>query len=153
MDANLKQKLNDDMRQSMRDRNEVKTSTLRLLLSAIKYAEIKPDRQVTLSDADILGVIAKEIKQREDSIEAYKAGNRQDLVDRESAEMSILKAYMPQQMTRDEILAEAKQMIAEVGAKGPSDKGKVMGKLVAKLKGKADGKAINDIVTDLLSRM
>jgi uncharacterized protein len=153
MDANLKQKLNDDLRQSMRDRNEVKTSTLRLLLSAIKYAEIKPDRQVTLSDADILGVIAKEIKQREDSIEAFKAGNRQDLVDREAAEMAILKTYMPQQMTRDEILAEAKQMIAEAGAKGPSDKGKVMGKLVAKLKGKADGKAINDIVTDLLSKM
>jgi uncharacterized protein len=153
VEANLKQKLNDDLRQSMRDRNEVKTSTLRLLLSAIKYAEIKPDRQVVLTDADILGVIAKEIKQREDSIEAYKAGHRQDLVDRESAEMVILKTYMPQQLTREEVTAEAKQMITELGAKGPGDKGKVMGKLVAKLKGKADGKIINDVVTDLLSKM
>ncbi len=153
MEGNLKQKLNDDLRQSMRDRNELKTSTLRLLLSAIKYAEIKPDRQVTLTDPEILGVIAKEIKQREDSIAAYKAGNRQDLVDKESAEMAILKTYMPQQLSHDEIEAEAKQMIAEVGAKGPSDKGKVMGKLVAKLKGKADGKVINDVVTDLLSKM
>jgi uncharacterized protein len=153
MEANLKQKLNDDLRQSMRDRNELKTSTLRLLLSAIKYAEIKPDRQIVLTDPDILGVIAKEIKQREDSIAAFKAGNRMDLADKEAAEMAILKAYMPQQMTREEIVAEARQMIAEVGAKGPGDKGKVMGKLVAKLKGKADGKVINDVVTEILSQM
>jgi uncharacterized protein len=153
MEANLKQKLNDDLRQSMRERNEIKTSTLRLLLSAIKYAEIKPDRQITLTDTDILGVIAKEIKQRDESITAYKAGNRQDLVDRETAELDILKTYMPQQLTRDEVVAEARGMIAEMGAKGPSDKGKVMGKLVAKLKGKADGKVINDVVTDLLSKM
>jgi uncharacterized protein YqeY len=153
MEPILKQKLNDDLRQSMRDKAELKTSTLRLLLSAIKYAEIKPDRQVTLTDPEILGVIAKEIKQREDSVAAYKAGNRQDLVDKESAEMAILKAYMPQQLTSEEITAEAKKTIAEVGAKSLSDKGKVMGKLVAQLKGRADGKAINDIVTQLLGSL
>ena len=153
MEANLKQKLNDDLRQSMRDKSEIRTSTLRLLLSAIKYAEIKPDRQVTLTDGDILGVIAKEIKQREDSIAAYKQGNRQDLVDREATEMAILKAYMPPQLTSDDVTAEARQMITEVGAKGPSDKGKVMSRLVAKLKGKAEGKVINDVVTELLSKM
>jgi uncharacterized protein len=153
MDTNLKQKLNDDLRQSMRDRTVLRTSTLRMLLSAIKYAEIKPDKQITLTEGDILGVIAKEIKQREESIIAFKAGNRQDLVDKESAEMAILKAYMPQQLSRDEIESEARQMIAEVSAKGPSDKGKVMSRLVAKLKGKADGKMINDIVTDFLSKM
>lgn len=153
MEANLKQKLNDDLRQSMRDRNELKTSTLRMLLSAIKYAEIKPDKQITLTDGDILGVIAKEIKQRDESIAAFKAGNRQDLADKEAAEKAFLQAYMPQQLTHDEVVAEAQKMIAEVGAKGPSDKGKVMGKLVAKLKGKADGKMINDTVTDLLSKM
>ncbi len=107
-------------------------------------------KQISMSDADILGVIAKEIKQREDSMTAYKAGNRQDLVDKESAEMVILKAYMPQQMSREDIVSEVKAVIAEVGAKGPSDKGKVMGKLVAKLKGKADGKIINDVVTEML---
>ena len=166
MEGNLKQKLSDDLKQSMRERNELKTSTLRLLISAIKYAELKKQdvefnkqpnltdlKQFTLTDADILGVIAKEIKQREESIEAFKKGNRQDLVDKESAEMMILKSYMPQQLTHDEIVAEAKQTIAEVGAKGPADKGKVMGKLVARLKGKADGKAINDVVTELLSKM
>jgi uncharacterized protein len=165
METNLMQKLNDDLKQSMRDKTELRTSTIRLLISAVRYAEMKkqdaefnknPDadlKKITMTDADILGVIAKEIKQREDSIAAYKAGNRQDLVDKESEEMAILKAYMPQQMSREEITAEAKAVIAEVSAKGPGDKGKVMGKLVAKLKGKADGKDINDIVTQLLSSM
>ncbi len=162
MDASLLLKLNEDLKQSMRDKTELKTSTIRLLISAIRYAEMKkqdaefnkhPDadlKQISMSDADILGVIAKEIKQREDSMTAYKAGNRQDLVDKESAEMVILKAYMPQQMSREDIVSEVKAVIAEVGAKGPSDKGKVMGKLVAKLKGKADGKIINDVVTEML---
>jgi uncharacterized protein len=164
--AELIQKLNDDLKQSMRERNEIKTSTLRLLLSAIKYAELKkqdaefnkrPDvtdlKGITLTDADVLGVIAKEIKQREDSIEAYKQGHRQDLVDRESAEMFILKAYLPQQLSREEIVIEVKQVITEVGARGPADKGKVMPKLMAKLKGKADGKEINNVVTELLNNL
>jgi uncharacterized protein len=165
MDASLLQKLNDDLKESIREKNELKTSTIRLLISAIKYTEMKKQdtefnrnpnadlKQIKMTDADILGVIAKEIKQREDSITAYAAGHRQDLVDKETKEMNILKTYLPKQMTQDEIVAEAKQMIAEVGAKGPSDKGKVMGRLIAKLKGKADGKVINDIVTDLLSKI
>jgi uncharacterized protein len=162
---NILQKLNDDLRQSIREKNELKTSTIRLLISAIKYAEMKKQdtefnknpnadlKQIKMTDADILWVIAKEIKQREESIAAYSAGHRQDLVDKETGEMNILKTYQPQQMTRDEIAIEAKQMIAEVGAKGPNDKGKVMGKLVAKLRGKADGKVINDVVTDFLSKI
>jgi uncharacterized protein len=165
MEAAMMVKLNEDLKQSMRDKTELRTSTIRLLISAIRYAEMKkqdaefnkhPDadlKQITMSDADILGVVAKEIKQREDSIEAYKAGHRQDLVDKETAEMNILKTYMPAQMSQAEVVEEAKKAIAEAGAKGPSDKGKVMGKLVAKLKGKADGKLINDTVTELLSKM
>lgn len=165
MEAAMMLKLNEDLKQSMRDKTELRTSTIRMLISAIRYAEMKkqdaefnkhPDadlKLITLSDADILGVVAKEIKQREDSIEAYKAGHRQDLVDKESAEMAVLKTYMPQQMSQADVVEEAKKAIAEAGAKGPSDKGKVMGKLVAKLKGKADGKLINDAVTDLLSKM
>jgi uncharacterized protein len=165
MDANLLIKLNEDLKQSMRDKTDLRTSTIRLLISAIRYAQMKRQdaefnknpnsdlTQITMNDSDILGVITKEIKQREDSIAAYKAGNRQDLVDKETAEMMILKAYMPQQMNKEEIAAEALAMIAEVGAKGPGDKGKVMGKIVAKLKGKADGKIINDTVTELLGKM
>lgn len=165
MEAAMMQKLNEDLKQSMRDKTELRTSTIRLLISATRYAEMKkqdaefnkhPDadlKLITMSDSDILGVIAKEIKQREDSITAYKAGNRQDLVDKEAAEMAILKTYMPAQMSQEEVIAEAKAIISEVGAKGPSDKGKVMGKLVAKLKGRADGQMINGVVTDLLSKM
>jgi uncharacterized protein YqeY len=165
MEASLMLKLNEDLKQSMREKNELKTSTIRMLMSAVRYTQMKkqdlefnkhPDAdltQITMSDADILGVVAKEIKQREDSIEAYKAGNRQDLVDKETTEMHILQSYMPQQMTREEIVAEAKKVIADVGAKSPTDKGKVMGKLVAQLKGKADGKIINEIVTDILGKM
>jgi uncharacterized protein YqeY len=165
MESAILVKLNDDLKQSLRDKDALKTSTIRLLISSIRYAEMKKQdaefnkkadadlKQVTLTDPEILGVIAKEVKQREDSIEAFKQGHRQDLVDKESAEMAILKTYLPQQLTRDEIVAEAKKTIAELGAKGPSDKGKVMGKMVAKLKGKADGKDINTIVTDLLSSM
>ena len=149
MEAALKQKLNDDMKQALRSGDKVKLSTIRLLLSAVKYTEIA--RQTALTDADILGVITKEVKQRQESILAFKQGNRPDLVAKEEAEMAILVAYLPQQMTRDEIIAEARRVIAEVGAKGIGDKGKVMPKIIAELKGKADGREINNIVTELLS--
>jgi len=149
MEPVLKQKLNDDMKQALRSGDKVKLSTIRLLLSAVKYTEIA--RQTALADADVLGVIAKEVKQRQESILAFKQGNRPDLVAKEEAEMAILVAYLPQQMTRDEIIAEARRVIAEVGAKGIGDKGKVMPKIIAQLKGKADGREINNIVTELLS--
>ena len=153
MESNLKQKLNDDLKQSLRDRDVNKTSTIRLLLSAIQYVEVKGDKPVTLTDPEILGVIAKEIKQRNESIEAFTKGNRMDLADKEKAELAVLKAYMPPQLTHEEIIAEAKKVIAEVGAKGMNDRGKVMGKLSASLKGKAEGKEINEVVTEILSSM
>jgi uncharacterized protein len=106
--------------------------------------------QVKLSDGDILGIISKEAKQREESIAAYKAGNRPDLVAQEEAELAIIKTYLPQQATRDDIAAIVKQVIAEVGAQGPRDKGKVMPKVIAQLKGRADGREINEVVTELL---
>lgn len=145
----LKQKLNDDLRQAMRAGDKVRVSTLRLLLSAIKYAEIA--RQAVLTEGDILGVIAKEVKQRQESIEAFKKGNRPELVAKEEAELAILQGYLPQQLTREEIIAEARRVIAEVGANGIGDKGKVMPQIIAQLKGMADGREINAIVTELLS--
>jgi uncharacterized protein YqeY len=147
--AELKQKLNDDLRQALREGNKPKVSAIRLLLSAIKNAEIA--RIGTLEEADIFGVIAKEVRQRQESIEAFKKGNRADLVSQEEAEMAVLQSYLPKQMGRDEIIAEARKIIAEVGATGPGDKGKVMPKLIAALKGKADGREINAVVTELLS--
>lgn len=149
MEANLKEKLEADLWQSMKDRDNVRRSTLRLLLAAVKNAEIA--KRGSLDNPDILGVVAKEIKQRNESIEAFKLGARPDLVAREEAELAILKEYLPRQLSRDEIIAEARQVIEEAGAQGPRDKGKVMPIIMARLKGKADGREINEIVTGLLT--
>ena len=122
---------------------------VRLVLAAVKNAEIA--KQATLEDSDILGVIAKEARQRQESIEAFKEGNRQDLVTQEEGELAILQEYLPQQMSHEEVVEAARKVIEEVGAEGPRDKGKVMPKLIAELKGKADGREINAAVTELLS--
>jgi len=147
-ETSLKQKLADDLKQALRQGEKVRLSVIRLVIAAINNAEIA--RQATLNDADIYGVIAKEIRQRKESIDAFKLGNRPDLVTQEEAELAILQQYLPQQVTRDEIIAEARRVIGEVGAKGLSDKGKVMPRLIAQLKGKADGREINAVVTELL---
>ncbi len=145
----LKQKLMDDLKQAMRSRDKLRLSVIRLVMSAVKNTEIA--RRADLSDTDILGVIAKEARQRQESIEAFKEGNRHDLVAREEAELAILQEYLPEQMTREEIIAAARRVIEEVGAQGPGDKGKVMPKIIAQLKGRADGREINAVVTELLS--
>jgi len=150
MEAVLKQKLMGDLKQAMKGGDKVKCSVIRLVMAAIKNAEIA--RQADLEDGDILGIIAKEVRQRRESIEAFKQGNRPDLVTQEEAELAILQGYLPQQMTREEIIAEARRIIEEVGAQEPADKGKVMPKLIAQLKGKADGREINTVVTELLSQ-
>ncbi|MFC1915930.1 GatB/YqeY domain-containing protein [Chloroflexota bacterium] len=147
-EVKLKQKLTDDLRQAMRSGDTVKRSALRLLMAAIGNAEIA--RQAALEDADILGIIAKEVRQRHESIEAFKQGNRQDLVAQEEAALAAIQEYLPQQMTREEIAEAARRVIAEVGAEGPGDKGKVMPKLIPQLKGRADGREINAVVSELL---
>ena len=148
-ETNLKQKLTDDLKQAMRSRDAIRRSAIRLLMAAINNAEIA--RQATLEDADILGIIAKEVRQRHESIEAFKQGNRPDLVAQEEAELAVLQQYLPPQMTREEIAEAARRVIAEVGAEGPSDKGKVMPKLIPQLKGRADGREINAVVSELLA--
>jgi len=135
----------------MRARDELKTSVLRLLLSAVNYAEIA--QQKKLDDGGILQVIQKEIKQRRESIEAFEKGNRPELAAKEKAEMAMLQAYVPAQMSRDEIVTVVQQVLAEVGAKGPGDKGKVMQKLMPQVRGKADGNEVNAIVTELLGKL
>ncbi len=140
----------DDLKQALKGGDKVRSSVIRLVMAANKNAEIA--RQATSSDADTLGVIAKQVRQRQESIEAFKLGNRQDLVAQEEAEMAVLNEYLPRQMPREEIIAEARGVIAEVGAVGLSDKGKVMSQLIAQLKGRADGREINAVVTELLSQ-
>lgn len=145
----LKQKLTDDLKRAMKGGDRVRSSAIRLTMAAIKNTEIA--RQADLSDADILGIIAKQVKQRQESIASFKQGNRPDLVAQEEAEMAVLNDYLPQQMSREEIIAAAHRVIAEVGAAGLGDKGRVMPKLIAQLKGRADGREINEVVTELLS--
>ena len=133
----------------MKAGDKVKRSAIRLALAAIKNAEIA--RQAALEEGDILGIIAKEMRQRQESIEAFKQGNRPELVAQEEAELAVLKEYLPPQMSREEIIDAARKIITEVGAQGPRDKGKVMPKLIAQLKGRADGREINAAVTELLA--
>jgi len=147
----LQDKLNTDLRTAMRAKDELRMLILRSLLSSMNYAEIA--KQKKLDDGGVIEVIAREIKQRKESIEAYEKGNRPDLVKNEKAEMAILQEYMPAQMGRDEIIALVQQVISEVEPKGPGDKGKVMQKLMPQVKGKADGGEVNNIVTDLLSKL
>jgi hypothetical protein len=119
------------------------------LLADIKNTEIA--RQQTLDDAGILGVMAKEVRQRQESIDAFKAGHRPDLVAKEEAELAVIRSYLPQPATHEEIVQAAERIIGEVGAKGPGDKGKVMPKVIAELRGKASGQEVNAVVTELLS--
>ena len=145
----LQEKLMDDLKAAMKGRDRLRQLVIQLVRAGIKNAEIA--QQKTLDDAGVLGVIAKEAKQRRESIAAFKKGNRPDLVAKEEAELAILLEYLPQQISREEIIAVACQVIKEVGAQGPGDKGKVMQKLMPQLKGKAEGSAINEIVIGLLS--
>lgn len=114
----------------------------------IDTAEIA--RQAQLGEADVLAVVAKQAKQREESIAAFKQGNRADLVAKEEAELAILKPYLPAGATRDEIMTAARKVIAETGAQGQRDKGKVMPKLIAQFKNRAEGRDINEVVSELL---
>jgi hypothetical protein len=149
MKVALRQKLSDNLKQAMKGGDKIRRSVIRSVIAAIKNTEIA--RQADLDDTDILGIIAKEARQRRESIEAFKLGNRQDLVAQEEVELAILNEYLPQPMTREEIIVAARQVIEGIGAQGPGDKGKVMPQLIAQLKGSADGREINAVVTELLT--
>jgi len=145
----LKDSIQEALRGALKRQQKVEVSTLRLVLSEIKNAEIA--QQKPADDNKVLDVIAREVKRRRESIEAFKKGNRSDLVAQEEAELAVLMSYLPEQMSRAEIMAAARQAVDAVGAKGPSDKGRVMGQLMPQLKGKADGKEVSEIVSELLA--
>lgn len=146
----LKEQLAHDLTDAMRASDEVRKSTLRMLMTAINSAEVAGSERKTLSDEQVMQVIAKQVKQRRESIEEFGKAGRQDLVDKESAELKVLQAYMPEQLGRDAIAAEVKQAMEETGASGPADKGKLMKVLMPRLSGKAEGRDINAVVTELL---
>jgi hypothetical protein len=148
----LKQKLKEELRQSMLVRNELKTSVLRMLLSAINYYEIqKGGAGYEATDEDVLAVTQKEAKQRRDSIEEFKKAQRQELVDKETKELEMLQAYLPQQMSKEEIKSHVLEAINQTGAKSIAEMGKIMGALMPKVKGKADGGLVSKIVRESLS--
>jgi len=149
-EANLQIKITEDIKLAMKSGDTVKRDTLRMLLSSVKNAANA--KLAPLDESEVVAVVAKDVKRHLESIEAYEKGNRPDLVAKEKAEMVILQAYMPAQISREEITAVVKEIIAAVGAKGPGDKGKVMQQVMPKLKGKAEGKDINEVVMQLLSQ-
>ena len=146
---NLKDKLTEDLKQAIRQGDEPGRATVRLLMAAIKNAEIEKRRE--LEEGELLAVVAKEIKQRRESIAQFEEGHRQDLADREKAELEILAAYLPEQMSREEIETKARQIIEEVGATSPAQTGQVMSRLMPLVQGKADGKLVNQVVKELLA--
>jgi uncharacterized protein len=132
----LKERITEDMKAAMRARDSERLGTIRLLTAAMKQKEV--DERVELDDAAVIGIVDKMLKQRKDSIEAFEKAGRQDLADKEKAEVTVLQAYLPARLSADEIAAEVKEIVAQLGAKGPGDMGKVMGAAKAKLAGKAD---------------
>jgi len=143
--------IKENLQKALKQHDEVRVSTLRLLLSKIKNAEIA--QQGPIGDSKVLDIIATEVTQHRESIRAFKQGNRNDLVTQEEAELSILMEYLPEQMSHEEITEAAQQVIHKVGAKGISDKGKVMSQLMPQVKGKADGKEVSEVVSELLASL
>ena len=147
---NLRDRITEDMKAAMRAKDAVRLGTIRLLLAAIKQREV--DERITLDDAQVVGVIDKLVKQRKDSIAAFAQAARQDLVDKETAEMAVLDSYLPQRLSTDEVAAEVRRIVAETGATGPGDMGKVMGAAKAQLAGKADMGLVSSAVKAALAK-
>ena len=132
----LKDQITEDMKTAMRAKDSERLGTIRLLLSAIKQKEV--DERVVVDDLAVVAIVDKLIKQRKDSIEAFKKAERKDLADKEAAELVVLQAYLPTRLSADEVMAAVKAIVAELGSSGPGDMGKVMGAVKAQLAGKAD---------------
>jgi hypothetical protein len=133
----------------MREKAQLRLDTIRMLKSAIKYREI--ELMKPLDDAGIQGVISAEVKRRRDAIEQYKAGNRPELAEKEEAEIAVLQAYLPQQLSQDELRAKVDAAIASAGAQGMKDMGKVMKALMPEVQGRAEGSAVSEMVKARLS--
>ncbi|MGE8397798.1 MAG: GatB/YqeY domain-containing protein [Comamonas sp.] len=146
----LKAQITEDMKTAMRAKDSARLGTIRLLQAAMKQKEV--DERVELDDVAIVAIVDKLIKQRKDSIAAYEVANRADLADVEKAEMEVLKVYLPERMSEAEITAAVQAIVAEVGATGPGDMGKVMGKVKTALAGKADMGLVSAAVKAALSK-
>ncbi|MBV8247919.1 MAG: GatB/YqeY domain-containing protein [Comamonas sp.] len=146
----LKAQITEDMKTAMRAKDSARLGTIRLLQAAMKQKEV--DERVELDDAAVIAIVDKLIKQRKDSIAAFESANRQDLADVEKAEVEVLKVYLPERMSEAEITAAVQAIVAEVGAAGPGDMGKVMGAVKSQLAGKADMGLVSAAVKAALSK-
>jgi len=146
----LRHRIAEDVTKAMKEGDKLKTNALRMALSAVKYIEIEKKRE--LDDEETIGVLSTLGKQRRESIEQFKKGNRPDLVEKEEKELAILTTYLPEQISEDELLKIVKESAAECGATGPNDMGKLMKVLMPKVKGRADGKVVQDMVKKALSK-
>lgn len=150
--ATLKERIDSELKESMRAKNELSTSVLRMLKSAIRYREVEPGGK-PLDDSGVLQVVASLIKQRRDAAEQFRAGNRPELADKEEKEIVLLQAYLPKQLSAEQLAAEVKSAIAAAGAKSPKEMGAVMKILMPKVQGQAEGKAISDEVKAQLAKL
>lgn len=144
----LRDSIADDMRAAMKARDQVRVSTLRMLMTGVKNAEVERGHQ--LSDDEVVEVVAREAKRRRESIEAFEKGGRQDLVDQERAELAVLQSYLPERLSDDELARLVDEAIAEAGASAPKEMGAVMKVLMPKVKGRADGAAVSALVKSRL---
>ncbi|WP_196592756.1 GatB/YqeY domain-containing protein [Pectinatus sottacetonis] len=146
----IKDRLMADMKEAMKARQTDRLTVIRSMRSAIRKAEI--DGKTDLDDAGVIGIIGRELKMRQDSLEEFKKGNRDDLVEKTKAEIAVIMPYLPKQMSEDEIRTLVKCTIKKIGAAGSKDMGKVMKELMPDVKGKADGKLVNNIVRETLAQ-
>jgi len=147
----LEEKIFNDYKEAMKNRDTLKSSVLSFLRAAMMNTAIEKKKK-NLDDNDAIAVIKKQIKQRQDSIEQFQKGNRQDLADKESKELEILKSYLPAELSSDEIKKIIEDAILSTGASGIKDMGKVMKEVTAKIAGRADGKLVSDLVRERLSK-
>ena len=146
----MKEKILQDLKEAMRAQDAVRRATLRMVVAAIKNLEIETSSE--LKAGDVLQIIQKQVKSRRESIEEFRKGNREDLVEKEQAEIDILKKYLPEEASSEDIRSAAAEIITSINASGPQDIGKVMPKLIERFQGRADGRTINGIVRELLDK-
>lgn len=142
----LKEQLAEDLKTAMKAKDEKRVAAIRMLRDAIAKFELARPADKPLTDADLLSIVEKQVKQRRESIELFKQGKRLDLVEQESAEVAVLEKYLPQQLSRDEVKAQVEEIIAALGTR---EFPKVMREAASQLKGRADGKLVNEVVREL----
>ncbi len=147
--SDLKQRLQSDLKDAMKQKDTFKRDVIRFVMSAIKQIEV--DERKELSDADIEAILVKQIKQRNDSIQQFREGGREDLVEKNEKELEILRSYLPEPMSEDEVREIIKEIVEETGAQGMKDMGKVMGAAKSKIGSRAEGRVINQIAKELLN--